>query len=470
MNVKRLKLGIKTQIFLGFLLFTIIIAVLLWVFQIIFLDSFYKTIKHNEIENTAESISQELDASYNVEFLEYLKGITKNTNTEIMITDEKGSPLIKVTTGISEFFSELTPAFCASIYERVSADTGYYSEWSENTGELVYIKTITSMDDESTGIMIVLNTLVVPVDATVDTLTIQLVCLTIVMIILSTLLAFFLSRKISRPLMNINEGAKKLALGEYSIQFVPKGSRETFELATTLNITANELSNVENLRRELIANVSHDLRTPLTMIAGYAEVMRDIPGENSPENVQVIIDESQRLTNLVNDLLDLSKLEAGKANFSPEVMNLTESIRNILTRYVKLADYNFDFYHGEDIFVNGDDIKISQVVYNLVNNAINYTGEDKLVTLIQSVEDGFVKIEVCDTGVGIPESKLNAIWDRYYKLDEEHKRAQVGTGLGLSIVKKVIELHNGYYGVSSIVGQGSTFWFSLPIYTEEKAE
>ena len=199
------------------------------------------------------------------------------------------------------------------------------------------------------------------------------------------------------------------------------------------------------------------------MIKGYSEVMRDLPGENTPENVQIIIDEAERLTNLVNDLLDLSKLEAGVLPLEKTRFNLTASIRQILHRYDKLADYRFPFQYEEEVWVDADELKISQVVYNLVNNAITYSGEDKTITLCQTVEQDKVRVSVTDTGEGIPQDKLKDIWERYYKVDKEHKRAQMGSGLGLSIVKNILDKHGGAYGVSSQLGKGSTFWFELPL-------
>ena len=136
-----------------------------------------------------------------------------------------------------------------------------------------------------------------------------------------------------------------------------------------------------------------------------------------------------------------------------------------MSRYTKLVEqdgYTLEFIHGDDVFVEADMVKITQVVYNLVNNAITYTGKDKRVVVRQVVRDGSVTISVEDDGEGIPADKLEYIWDRYYKVDKTHKRARVGTGLGLSIVKAVLEMHGARYGVSSIPGQGSTFWFELP--------
>ena len=298
-------------------------------------------------------------------------------------------------------------------------------------------------------------------NSTVDTLLVQLVCITLILAPLGVFFAAFLPGRIARPLAEMNEAAKLLARGDYSIRFAPQGAREVSELAGTLNYAAGELSKADALRRELLANVSHDLRTPLTMIKGYAEVMRDLPGENTPENVQIIIDEAGRLNDLVNDLLDLSRLEAGVLVLTKERFSLTESVREILGRYDKLADFSFPFQAEEEAYVVADRLKISQVVYNLVNNAVNYAGEDKTVSLRQELRQGRVRVSVTDQGEGIPPDKLQDIWDRYYKVDREHRRAQVGTGLGLSIVKNVLDLHGGAYGVISQLGQGSTFWFEL---------
>ena len=284
-------------------------------------------------------------------------------------------------------------------------------------------------------------------------------------------MAFILSRKTSKPIEKLNESAKLLAQGNYDIDFSINGYREVEELGSTLNIAEVELSKVENLRRELLANISHDLRTPLTMITGYAEVMRDIPGEQTPENVQVIIDEATRLTTLVNDLLDISKLQSGVQTLNQEVYNFTQEVDEILKRYAKLIEqnqYSIDFEFDKEVKVFADKSKIDQVIYNLINNAVNYTGADKKVLIRQIANENTVRLEVTDTGVGIEPEQLKYIWDRYYKLDKNHKRAQIGTGLGLSIVRGVMELHNGKYGVISDVGRGSTFWFELNIFQENE--
>lgn len=345
-------------------------------------------------------------------------------------------------------------------------ENGFMQNHGQERIESVIYVNVVSIDGSERILFV--NAQLTPVDATVNTLRAELVWITVIMIVLSLGIALLISRKVSRSLIGLNASAKEMAGGNFDVHFDGTDYREVAELSDTLNMTARELGKSERLRRELIANVSHDLRTPLTMIIAYAEVMRDLPGENSPENVQVVIDEAERLTNLVNDMLDISKLQAGVLEKNATIYNLTESIQSVFARYNKLKEqdgYKIDFSYDQMVMVEADEYKIFQVIYNLVNNAINYTGDDKQIWVRQIVrKDGYVRIEVTDSGEGIAPEALPYVWDRYYKVDKTHKRAVMGTGLGLSIVKNILELHDARYGVESEVGKGSTFWFELKVY------
>lgn len=165
-------------------------------------------------------------------------------------------------------------------------------------------------------------------------------------------------------------------------------------------------------------------------------------------------------------MLNLSRLQSGTQTLTLTEFSLTQEIREILARYNSLTKrdgYHIVFDYKEDVTVEADQVRMSQVIYNLVNNAVNYAGQDKEILVRQRLKPGFVRVEVIDHGEGIEPEKLELIWDRYYKVDKTHRRAVVGTGLGLSIVKSVLEMHSAKYGVESAVGEGSTFWFELPL-------
>lgn len=303
-----------------------------------------------------------------------------------------------------------------------------------------------------------------PVESTINTIRLQLFIVAIILIFMALILSIIISKKISKPIEDINEKAKELSKGNFDIKFYGEGYVEIEELSNTLNKATYDLSKVENLRRELLANVSHDLRTPLTLIYGNAETMLDFPDEITKENIQTIKDECETLTKLVNDMLDISKFENGDLTINKTEYSLTNSIKNNINRFKSFdKKYTIDFKYEKDIKIFADEIKINQVIYNLISNAINYSNEDCKIKILQTIEDNFVKIEIIDNGLGIKDEDIENIWDRYYKSKENHKRSKIGTGLGLSIVRKIIKMHGGNCGVKSKLGKGSTFFFTIPM-------
>ncbi len=477
------KLPLKVKLIGFFLLFAFLLLIFLWLFQIVFLDDFYKLIKTYQIKTSTSYISQNVEDEHIEELIESIHTGNSMSVAVYETSDDFFSLLYESSRdkdkGLEIFphqvYSYYTQAqqaggkitFEADGFEYTSSffEEGFKGEPPRMDKEGSRVLICTQITEISAGeYLVVLKTRMTPVTSTVDTLRIQLVIITALLVVFAVVFAATVSSKISKPIAKTNEGAKELARQNYNVHFDADGCKEICELSETLNITAKELSAVDSLRRELIANISHDLRTPLTMISGYAEVMRDLPGENTGENLQVIIDESRRLSELVTDLLDLSKLEAQNEPLKIEEFCLTDCIREIFSRYTKLISqegYTLEFISDCDVRVTGDKLRLSQVIYNLINNAINYAGEDKTVIVRQIFADGKVKIEVEDHGKGINKEDLQYIWDRYYRVDKEHRSAVVGTGLGLSIVKNILLLHKARFGVRSTPGKGSVFWFEL---------
>lgn len=490
---KKRGLSIKWNIYFWLMLFTGLILVLLWLCQVVFLDDIYKTVKISEIKNAARIITEKIDSdtlesdaekiAYNGEMcILALRMVNKDTAEKVISIHNNDDCAIHNTDEHSKFVlydsavengGKLLQRFRFDENKRAyySMDDNLYGNGNDGPESIIYTSIIVNKSGDS--ILLMLDSVISPVSATVRTLNLLLAAITVLLLLLTFGLAFVISHQVSIPIIKINESAKRLAARQYDASFSERGYREIAELGGTLNYAALELSKVDDLYRELIANISHDLRTPLTMITGYGEVIRDLPNENTQENIQIIIDEANRLTTLVNDVLDISRLRNGVQKFVNAPFSLTGAVENALKRYNRLIEnegYTINFVYEKNITVNSDQNRILQVLYNLVNNAVTYTGSDKKVIVSQTTNGKFVRIEVTDTGEGIDEDKLDLIWDRYYKVDKVHKRASVGTGLGLSIVKTIMEAAGGTCGVRSKTGEGSTFWFELGIDGESEKD
>ncbi|MDE6373774.1 MAG: HAMP domain-containing histidine kinase [Clostridia bacterium] len=288
--------------------------------------------------------------------------------------------------------------------------------------------------------------------------------------VIAFFISYVLANKLARPINNISKTAQKLAEGDYSVQFNSAEYTEIAQLSDTLNYMKDEIKKSEEFRKELLANVTHDLKTPLTMIKAYASMIREISGsdpEKRDKHCQVIIDEADRLTGLVNDILSTSKISSGLEQLNKKVFNLTELLYGVINKFSYLQEaqgYSIMVDVEENIYTNADEEQIYQVVYNLVSNAVNYTGDDKtiFITLRYDAQDKRIKFSVRDTGKGIAEEELAHIWDRYYRSKDSHTRPVKGTGLGLNIVKVILQKHSFNFGVTTKEGEGSVFYVDFP--------
>ncbi len=464
--------------------FTGTVILLLWLLQVVFLGTIHRNVRVNEIKDigkkltsyteapiTLETKAEKLARSKSVCIIAYR--FERNRATEMFSCDVTENCVIH----------SMEKGKLISMHDKASENGGkllsYYSYDTEKgryelTGELrdgqSIVYSFIVKDARGNDILFIINAYVAPVASTVRTLNYLLVIISITMIILSVVLTLILSHSITKPITKISASAMELAKGNYKIGFEGGSYREAEELSETLTYAASELSRVEKLRSELIANTTHDLRTPLTMITGYAELMRDLEGENTPENAAIIADEAKRMTSLVNDMLEISKLENGVAKTNNEQFNITKAVASEIEKYQEFCrkdGYTLCFEANESIVVNTDRTKITRALLNLVNNALTYTGEDKTVIVRQeryfNGERDVLRYSVIDSGEGIPEEKLPMIWDRYYKVDSPHKRSAQGSGLGLSIVNKLMTLIGGRCGVLSSSGNGSIFWIEIDI-------
>lgn len=314
------------------------------------------------------------------------------------------------------------------------------------------------------------NSTITSVDGMQQVLKTVLYFTTAAAMIFGILLAFWVARITTRPITRINQQARRLKAQDYPVVFDIDNYLEVAELSDTLNETSREMEQLEGLRRELIANVSHDLRTPLAMIIAYGEIMRDVPGENTPENVQVIIDETHRLSELVNDVLLYPERSGTLTELNCTSYDFAAACRSTIHRYQKMGgsrNYNITYEGPDSALILGDRIKLSQVVYNLLNNAISHAGGSPEIQLrVLLLDNDCMRVEVVDHGEGIPPEKQELIWTRYYSDTGDNESFHAG--LGLTIVRGILELHRAQYGVDSTLGEGSTFWFSMKRFDPER--
>ena len=509
------RISISWKLFAYLSLFILFILLVVWIMQIGLLDYFYGQSKQKELDRADQGIIQAIRENP-AELPKTVKDCAADYLLCVRVFRVDGGTAHQLASAeVSDdcLIHRISDKYLTFLYNEAVAGGGLYTKrispeilyltnpdamagWAdefprqdpddilgrlpevnlERSTNMVHVRVISG--DMGESYIIMLNSELEPLNATVETLKTQFWVIAMILLWSALFLAILISRIMAAPIKKMNRAAKLLAKGNYDADFSVGGYREAVELSKSLTHASEQLAGTDRLQKELIANISHDLRTPLTMIIGYSEVMRDLPGENTPENVQVIIDETERLAQLVNDLLDLSKLQAGSRTPKMEVFNLTELMEATMLRYEKLTQkdgYRVEYHSDISVDVKADRTMILQVLYNLINNAINYTGEDKLVRVTQRLtEDGSrVRVSVTDSGAGIAPDQIPLIWDRYYKIDKVHRRAMIGTGLGLSIVKQILEAHRTIYGVESKLGEGSTFWFDMrveAIVTDELTE
>lgn len=369
---------------------------------------------------------------------------------------------------VDDDYSKITHAdkIFASLKKELDKNDGAFALTRPNNETIYYACPVAFSGDNLLVVCYHLGVL----NQTVSVMQANILWLSAIIIIIASLVSLAFAQRIARPIKSISETSMQLAKGNYSIDFAQAEFEELAHLSNTLNYVKDEIKKTETFRRELLANVSHDLKTPLTMIKAYASMIKEISGDNPEKrekHLQVIIEESDRLTGLVNDVLSVSKAYSELDDLNKKVFNVTEFLYGILGKFSYLQEtqgYKFMVDVDPNLYTLADAEKIGQVFYNLISNAVNYTGEDKTVfiSLKNSPEENRLKFYIKDTGKGIKDDEIENIWDRYYRSKDNHDRPVKGTGLGLNIVKYILQRHSFDFGVKSKVGEGSVFWVDFP--------
>ena len=467
--------GLKFNVWLQFFLVALGVVLIMGILQFSLIKPYFKDNKVQSVK--ALSVTMEEMILEEKSFSKALQLIVDN-NLCAMIVNDQGSVI---------YTGDSLGASCA-FNQSVTVDDQTFVPVQEamilndltrsNVGELNMTLTNTKtqqemiiygklIKDNLSNYYLYINSPLEPYDSLIRFFANQYLFYMLIIAIISVVLATFLSNKLTGPIVNMKKSADILATGNYDVHFDNSYYNELNDLANTLNDATCKLSKVDELRKDLIANVSHDIKTPLTMIKAYAEMIMDISGDNKQkreEHLNVIIGEVDYLDHLVSDMSELSKLQSGNYILQQANFDIVKVIKEILNIYqVLINDQHIDCkYIGDDsVIVYADEIKIKQVIQNFVSNAIKHTQDDaKLIIKVIKLDDA-IRVEVIDNGQGIKEDELPYIWDRYYKIDKSFRRNQQSSGLGLAIVKAILDAHRASYGVISEQGKGSCFYFEL---------
>lgn len=472
--------SIKFKLWAYFITFAVILLCLIWLLQIFFLNTYYEEMKSNETSKIANHITESFASNdYDFDSLKsMIKTVSSYNDLTIMVSNTTGAFVIT-----SESSDEMGPSRGISgkyAMDIVTLDQKLASSaindgvtnisvgrGSNRTMEFAcYLR---DKDDNIVYTLYIFSPLF-PVQSTVNILRSQLVYITIIAILLSLALALYLANRISKPIKDITNSAAEMGKGNYSVKFKGGHYSETRELADTLTAAEGELEKTDMYQKDLIANVSHDLRTPLTMIKSYAEMIRDLSGNNPVKrsaHLNVIIEEADRLNSLVNDMLNLSRMQSKRIKLEKTKFDFCKAAASIMSSYDILNEsdgYDIQFHcNGDEAVVYSDEAKIKQVMSNLINNAVKYCGADKQILVDLKKSGKNIRFSVTDHGKGIAPDEVAHVWEKYYKSSTHHVRPTDGSGLGLSIVKEILNLHKADFDVTSELNKGSTFWFELPI-------
>lgn len=490
-NLKKLKYNIWTY----FILYTVIMILAIWILQVVFMDGYYQRVKQIELEKTGGELSLMMNSeSVNNDNIDkWISTAVKASESGVYcyLCHEEDDEIVKesiysyflredyrpINVGPEELRGSLL--FDDSISRLKNSNKNslcfYYENGASSAGEKSFCVYVTRVVNELGSFHLFLISPKTTLSEAVSVIQVQLAIVTAVVIIISFVLSWAIATKLAAPIQKMSDTAKKWADGDGAAVFSGESYEELSELAEALNYAKEGISKTGLLQRDLLANVSHDLKTPLTMIKAYAEMILDISGENKQkreEHTRVIIDEADRLAMLVNDILDLSKLQNGAGEDNFEQINLSELVERVVYRFSDFCTregYKIDSLIEPDLFTVCNERQIEQVVYNLIGNSVNYTGKDMTVRVnLRKTQNGKLLLEIVDSGKGIEPELVDTIWEKYYRFSETHQRPVKGTGLGLSIVKTILKNHKLRFGVISKKGVGSNFFVEFKDIDDEK--
>lgn len=486
-----MRISIRVKLFFILTSIILLFVILTQFFGILFLEDFYISSKKKSLKESLGQVQQIVSTDNAYE--ESLAALQDNNNINILITDIEHNVIFmtallkrkdKYPVDVGKLLEKYEEHLNQNIVS-LTKEQKIVTRTDPRTGtEFLSLYSIIKLPDDVVGYVEISSS----IDAMKDSINAAsnfILCLSLVVTIIGTITIFYVSRKISKPIEKIGKLTADMAKLDFSQRIEVNLNDEISELCKNINLlsvkldkTLNELANanrqlkkdiemkerIDQSRKELIANVSHELKTPISLIAGYSEGLKvNVNKEDKDFYCDVIIDEAEKMNRLVLSLLDLSQVEGGYKQMKKEIIAANELIEITLEKFrliFKEKGIDVEISYEGNCWVYADPDRIEQVLTNYLTNAINHVDNRKRIFLRVKEQKEKVVVSVFNSGRPIPPDEIDKIWDSFYKIDKARTRAYGGSGLGLTIVKAIIEVHGGLYG--SINHEDTVeFWFTL---------
>ncbi len=446
--------GIKFKLALRFLSLLAIILLLMWLLQLFLYDRIYRNIVSKDLYETSSTV----EALYEQNKLSDIEKIARKNNYVYVFYTKIGTN-VDVLYSTRKNPEELSERLIENSL-RLSSETEVKYYFEENDSERFVCGKVDRIDGNLVYMYAACYTSIS--NQTTDVLTFTLLIITGVSIIVTIGVYLILAKDISQPITNLSRNAKQLSKGNLKVEFDSHNYTEVSNLSNSLNYAISEIRKSEEIQKDIVQNVSHELRTPLTMIRSYTEMLLDFSGENKQKRIEhlgVIKEQTDRLEHLVNDMIDLSKLQAKTMKFERLEFDFSKVLRqlgdNYEARYQK-DGYVFNFDIQNDIIITADQKRVEQVVINLLNNAVNYSTDNKNIDVTLVKDKDVVKLTISDHGIGISPEDLKQIFNRHFRSEKAQIKGS-GSGVGLAIVKEILDYHGYEIQAESEVNKGSKF-------------
>ena len=458
----------SVSLWLCFIIFAAILAIAFWLILIDSVQNQYKNRELGKMEQAALTLAGKYGQK---DFFSSLPVIAGSDDYFVMWVSEKDYEIYGYynNEGQEASFEDGPEGIAGeALFEKLNHSNGYLffyvDDKPHNSQWAVWAVVLANIDGNREALVV--SKSMADVDQLLRVLLSRSVIVITAVMVIAAVIAVFLANFYVQPIERLNFKALEMASGNLEVEFPKGGPLEIVQLSESLTKARDEFQATEALRRDFVANISHDMKTPLTVIKAYAEMLESYSGEipeKREEHLKIIMNETDKLTALINDTMELARLQSGTIALKMEQFSLFDVAREAMDGFKirpDLESFTFVAEGEEKAVVYGDRQLIYRVFYNLVNNGIKFCSEDKYVAIRIGREDGMVYATVTDHGIGIEKEKLHLIWERFYQV-LPYSKDKAGMGMGLNIVLQILKLHQARYGVDSTPGKGTTIWFAL---------